>query len=78
MLRRAYRIRPNDHVLDIGCGAGQTTRDAARLAMGGGAVGVDVSAPMITRARQLTEAARLHNACFEQADAETDHFPSAR
>jgi 2-polyprenyl-3-methyl-5-hydroxy-6-metoxy-1,4-benzoquinol methylase len=32
VLRRAYRIRPNDHVLDIGCGAGQTTRDAARLA----------------------------------------------
>jgi SAM-dependent methyltransferase len=77
VLRRAYRIRPNDHVLDIGCGAGQTTRDAARLARHGSAVGVDVSAPMITRARQLTEAAGLHNACFEQADAETHHFPSA-
>jgi len=77
VLRRAYRIRPDDHVLDIGCGAGQTTRDAARLATDGSAVGVDVSAPMITRARQLTEAAGLHNACFEQADAETHHFPSA-
>jgi SAM-dependent methyltransferase len=77
VLRRAYRIQPNDHVLDIGCGAGQTTRDAARAARDGSAVGVDVSASMITRARQLTEAEGLHNACFEQANAETHHFPSA-
>jgi SAM-dependent methyltransferase len=76
VLRRAYGIRPKDHVLDIGCGAGQTTRDAARFATDGSAVGVDVSAPMIERARQLTEAAGLHNLYFEQADAETHHFPS--
>ena len=77
VLRRACRIRANDHVLDIGCGAGQTTRDAARLASDGSAVGVDVSAAMIARARQLTEAAGPHNACFEQADAESHQFPSA-
>ena len=35
VLRRAYGIRPHDHVLDIGCGAGQTTRDAARMAADG-------------------------------------------
>ncbi|HEV8579865.1 MAG TPA: methyltransferase domain-containing protein [Thermoanaerobaculia bacterium] len=75
VLRRAYGIRPDDHVLDIGCGAGQTTRDAARFATDGSAVGVDVAAPMIKRARQLTEAAGLHNVYFEQADAETYHFP---
>ena len=77
VLRRACRIRPNDRVVDIGCGAGQTTRDAARLARDGSAVGVDVSATMITRAHQLTEAAGLHNVCFEQADAGTHRFPSA-
>jgi SAM-dependent methyltransferase len=77
VLRRAHGIRPGDHVLDIGCGAGQTTRDAARLAGDGSAMGVDVSAPMIARARQLTEAAGLHNACFEQADAATHHFAPA-
>jgi SAM-dependent methyltransferase len=77
VLRRAYRIRPDDHVLDIGCGAGQTTRDAARLARDGRAVGVDISAAMIARARQLTEAAGLHNVRYEHADAETHHFPSA-
>jgi len=39
MLRRAYGIRPHDQVLDIGCGAGQTTRDAAWLAVAGSVVG---------------------------------------
>jgi len=75
MLREAYGIRPDDRILDIGCGAGQTTRDAARLAMAGSALGVDVSAPMVERARRLTEAAGLSNVGFEQADAETHHFP---
>jgi len=73
-LRRAYGIRPHDHVLDIGCGAGQTTRDAARLAVDGDVVGMDISVPMIERARPLTEAAGLHNVTFERADAETHHF----
>ena len=74
----SYGIRPRDHVLDIGCGAGQTTRDAARLAVAGSVVGVDISAPMIDRARRLTEAAGLHNVEFEQADAESHHFSAER
>ena len=76
VLREAYGIRPADHILDIGCGAGQTTRDAARLAVAGSVLGVDVSAPMIERARRLTEAAGLHNVAFEQGDAETHRFPA--
>lgn len=75
VLRRAYRIGPNDHVLDIGCGSGQTTRDAARFATAGSVVGVDTSVSMIERARRLTETAGLHNVSFRQADAETHHFP---
>jgi SAM-dependent methyltransferase len=78
VLRRAYGIGPHDHVLDIGCGAGETTRDAARLAVAGSVVGVDVSAPMIERARRSAEAAGLHNVSFEQADAEFHHFPVER
>jgi SAM-dependent methyltransferase len=78
ILRRTYGIRPEDHVLDVGCGAGQTTRDAARLASAGSVVGVDVSASMIERARHLTEAAGLHNVTFERADAEIHRFPAER
>lgn len=78
ILRRSYGIRPRDRVLDIGCGAGETTRDAARLAVAGSVLGVDVSAPMLERARRLTRAAGLRNVNFEQADAGSHHFTAER
>ena len=76
VLRVACDIRRHDRVLDIGCGAGQTTREAARIAAAGSAVGVDIAAAMITRARLLTDAEGLRNARFEQADAQVHLFPS--
>ncbi len=39
----ATAIEPIDRVLDIGCGNGQITRAAARLAASGAALGVDLS-----------------------------------
>jgi SAM-dependent methyltransferase len=77
-LRRAYEIGPEDRVLDIGCGAGQTTRDAARLASAGWAIGVDISKEMIGRADLLAEAEGLHNVAFERADAQDHPFPTER
>jgi len=77
-LRRAYEIGPEDRVLDIGCGAGQTTRDAARLASEGWALGVDISKEMIERADLLAEAEGLRNITFEHADAQDHRFPSER
>jgi SAM-dependent methyltransferase len=77
-LRRAYGIQRHDHVLDIGCGTGQTTREAGRMATAGTAVGVDVSAQMIERARELTQAEGLRNVTFEHADVEVRRFPSER
>src|SRR5262249_35026652 len=47
----AAAIRERDRVLDIGCGTGQATRDAARIAQGGSALGVDLSSQMIAFAR---------------------------
>lgn len=75
MLRRAYNIQPRDQVLDIGCGTGQTTRDAARLAAEGGALGVDLSGGMIVRARELARAEGLGNVVFVQDDAQMHSFP---
>ena len=77
-LRVAAGVRPGDHVLDVGCGAGQTTRQAARAADGGSALGVDVSAPMLERARRLSDGEGLRNVTFQQADAATHRFPAAR
>jgi ubiquinone/menaquinone biosynthesis C-methylase UbiE len=75
--RASAAVRPGDLVLDIGCGAGQTTREAARAADDGSAVGVDVSAPMLERARRLSRDQGLRNVVFEQGDAETHPFPPA-
>jgi SAM-dependent methyltransferase len=75
-LRRACRIRPHDHVLDIGCGTGLTTREAARTAHAANALGVDTSAPAIERARDLARAAGLHNVTFECVDAQVHRFAS--
>jgi SAM-dependent methyltransferase len=76
MLRRAYALRRDDHVLDVGCGTGQTTREAALEAPGGRAVGIDSSAEMIDRARELTKAEGLHNVTFVHADAQNHIFTS--
>jgi ubiquinone/menaquinone biosynthesis C-methylase UbiE len=77
-LRRAYEIVPEDRVLDIGCGAGQTTREAASLARDGWALGVDISKEMIERACSIAEAEGMHNVTFEHADAQDHRFPSQR
>jgi SAM-dependent methyltransferase len=76
VLRQACAIRADECVLDIGCGAGQTTRDAARAAAHGSALGIDTSAAMIARARELAGSEGLRNLQFEQGDAQTWRFPS--
>ena len=53
-LRAVLRISRGDEVVDIGCGTGLTTREAARAAAPGRVVGVDVSAGILERARQVT------------------------
>ncbi|MYT21047.1 methyltransferase domain-containing protein, partial [Streptomyces sp. SID7760] len=56
----------------------RTTRDAARTARAGSALGVDVSAPAIALARERARAEGLDNAEFEQADAQAHRFPQER
>src|SRR6185312_423278 len=43
----ALEIAAGSRVLDVGCGTGQTTRDAGRVATNGSALGVDLSARML-------------------------------
>lgn len=70
----AADVRGPDRVLDIGCGAGRTTRLAARRAERGRAVGVDLSGPMLERARLGAEREGVPNASFVQADAQVHPF----
>ncbi|NUT98972.1 MAG: methyltransferase domain-containing protein [Saccharothrix sp.] len=75
LLLDAARLTPSDHVLDIGCGTGKSTRDAARRAAH--ALGVDLSSRMIEEARRRAEREGVANVAFEQADAQVHPFPEA-
>ena len=77
-LRAAYGISAGDEVVDIGCGTGLTTREAARAAAPGRVVGIDVSERMLERARQVTAAERLDNVRYELGDAQAHRFDRAR
>ncbi|MGP3915181.1 class I SAM-dependent methyltransferase [Nonomuraea sp. 10N515B] len=77
LFRAAARVGSRDRVLDIGCGTGQSTREAARAAVNGSAVGVDSSARMLERARQLSDDQGLPNVTYLQADAQVYPFPPA-
>jgi SAM-dependent methyltransferase len=74
--RAALGIRAADHVLDIGCGTGQTTREAALLASDGDALGVDIQGGMIVRARELADGEGVRNVRFEVGDAQAHPFRS--
>jgi len=68
---QACRIATGDRVLDVGCGCGDTTlRMSQRGAL---ATGVDVSQPMLARARERATAG-AHAASFIHGDAAVTSF----
>jgi SAM-dependent methyltransferase len=70
-------LTPGTAVLDVGCGCGDTTIEIARRVAPGDVLGIDISAPMLTRAAQQAQVAGVA-ARFELADAQTYTFEPAR
>ena len=64
----AAKLVPGLRVLDVGCGCGDTT--VALAARGARPTGVDISAPMLARAR-----VRAPDLAFIEADASTSPLP---
>jgi len=74
----ALALRAGERVLDVGCGCGTTTMELAR-AVGddGTAVGADISAVMLERARQVARERAVANVRFENVDAQSHQFDAA-
>lgn len=54
-------IAETDHVLDVGCGTGKSTRGAARRASSGSVLGIDLSSRMLDHARRQSDDEGLTN-----------------
>jgi SAM-dependent methyltransferase len=70
---RLFGPRPEQRVLDIGCGFGDATQRLAELVGPGGvAVGVDAAPRFIQTARDEAAAAGIEHVSFAVADVQTD------
>src|SRR5262245_1558591 len=74
LLLQAAAIASGEGVLDLGCGNGASTREAARMADPGEVVGIDLSTAMLSNARAGSAAAGLTNVTFVHGDAQVHDF----
>ena len=73
-LLEAAPLGAASRVLDVGCGTGLTTCEAARIATAGGARGLDISGQMVEAGRARAAAEGLVNVTFDVGDAQTERF----
>ena len=76
-LLAAAAVAPGEAVLDVGCGCGATTVEAASAASPGPVVGVDTSQDVLDLARRRAAEAGARNVTFVHADAQSHPFTPA-
>jgi SAM-dependent methyltransferase len=70
------RLSPGEHVLDLGCGAGTDSLVAAQMVGEQGRVtGIDMTLPMLAKARAAAAELRATNVEFVESEAEQLPFP---
>lgn len=70
---------PGQHIVDLGCGTGQTTVELARrVGPDGSVVGFDIATAMLERARENAAAAGVGNVSFEHADVQSSDIGNGR
>jgi SAM-dependent methyltransferase len=70
----AAQLSPTHDILDVGCGTGALSRQAARRVTDGSVLGIDLSTAMLHRAREVAIEEGLGHCSYEQADAQTHSF----
>lgn len=69
-------LRPGEHVLDLGCGAGTDTLVAAQMVGPGGRVtGIDMTPEMLAKARASAAEMGAENVDLVEGEAESLPFP---
>ena len=77
IILEAAALTSGEAVLDVGCGCGATTLAAARAVAPGSVLGVDLSVPMLDRARADAARAGITNVGFAQVDVQVHPFQPA-
>ncbi|OCL06140.1 putative ubiE/COQ5 methyltransferase [Glonium stellatum] len=63
-------IKPDSHILDVGCGTGFLTLSLARLVPQGRIIGIDIHEPALVQARHLAAQHNITNVEFRHCDAQ--------
>ena len=67
-------LQSNSKVLDIGCGCGATTLEIAKIVSEGAVTGLDISVPMLDKAKSEAKIQGIENVDFKVVDVQVEQL----